>query len=193
MTERETTPAAPERDDALPEDGLPEDLEGLREDELRVEVERARAQHQRAVADYQNLVRRSREERAEIGRLQLGAIVSGFLPALDDLDRAIESVDADLAGRPWVEGVRLVAQKFRGVLEAAGVEEIHALAQPFDPTKHEAVGQAPGPEGTVVHLARKGYAVGDRVIRPAMVLVGSGEGAAMTDQPDDRGDAAEQG
>lgn len=189
MTERETAPAAPERDDALREEGAPEDADALRE-----ALEVARAAHQRAVADYQNLVRRSREERAEIGRLQLGAVVSGFLPVLDDLDRALESVDPDLEGHSWVDGVRLVAQKFRGVLEAAGVDEIHALAQPFDPAKHEAVGQAPGPEGTVVHLARKGYAVGDRVIRPAMVLVGNGEDAgAQTDEPDDRGNAAEQG
>lgn len=148
---------------------------------LRQELEQVRAQYQRAVADYQNLERRSREERAEASRLALSGVIVGFLPVLDDLERAIEAGEqaaGDAGEQVWLEGVRLVVQKFNQTLAANGVQEIHALNQPFDPTRHEAVGSAPGPEGVVVHLLRRGYVLRDHVVRPAMVMVGSGEGAA---------------
>lgn len=69
-------------------------------------------------------------------------------------------------------------QKFRGVLEAAGVTEIEAMGQPFDPERHEAVTTAPGPDGQVIEVMRRGYMLQDRVIRPASVVVGSGEASA---------------
>jgi molecular chaperone GrpE len=62
------------------------------------------------------------------------------------------------------------------VLEAAGVTEIEALGLPFDPERHEAVTAAPGPEGRVIQVTRRGYVLQDRVIRPASVVVGSGDG-----------------
>ncbi|MQC16639.1 MAG: nucleotide exchange factor GrpE [Chloroflexi bacterium] len=142
---------------------------------LRTEVEQVRAQHQRAVADYQNLERRSREERQEVGRYALTDAIRGFLPILDDLERAIDVVERDAGDAAWLEGVRLVVQKFHGVLQQYGVEEIHALGQPFDPNQHEAVGSAAGPDGLVVHLLQRGYVLKDRVVRPAIVMVGNGE------------------
>ena len=156
---------------------------GADADQLREELEQARAQHQRAVADYQNLERRSREERAEVGRLAMADAVRSFLPVLDDLDRAIESAEGEHGEAAWLQGIRLVAQKFRNVLQQHGVEEIHALGQPFDPNRHEAVGSAPGPEGQVVHLLQRGYLVRDRVLRPALVMVGSGEGTTPPPRP----------
>jgi len=160
------TAAAPEATDA------PESIETL-----RAELEEAQAQYARARADYANLERRSQEQRFEVGRTALTDAVRGFLPVLDDLQRALEVAETDAGDAAWVEGVRLVANKFQGVLESHGVEEIHALGQTFDPTKHEAVGAAPGPENQVVHLLQRGYMLRDRVIRPAMVMVGNGEGA----------------
>lgn len=178
MTEQDTTPVPPDADaspEVNPEPEAPSEAvaDTLSRDE---EIEQLRAQYQRAVADYQNLERRSREGRAEAVRLALGGLVAGFLPVIDDLDLALESAPEDNAGAQWVEGVRLVQQKFAQVLQQHGVQEIHALGQPFDPTRHEAVGQAPGPEGQVVHLLRRGYTLHDHVVRPAMVMVGNGEG-----------------
>lgn len=141
---------------------------------LRADLEAARAAHARAAADYQNLLRRSRDERTEWGAAAVAGAVSAFLPVLDDLERAIDATPGELSEQPWAEGVRLVMQKFRGVLEQSGVTEIHALGKPFDPVRHEAAGTAPGPAGAVVHLVRRGYALGDRVVRPAMVMVGAG-------------------
>ena len=76
---------------------------GADADQLREELEQARAQHQRAVADYQNLERRSREERAEVGRLAMADAVRSFLPVLDDLDRAIESAEGEHGEAAWLQ------------------------------------------------------------------------------------------
>lgn len=165
MTEEELTGTAPETDASAE----PEATVEL----LQQQLDAARASQQRAMADYQNLVRRSREERAEVSRVALASVVSGFLPVLDDLDRAAEAGGDE----SWVEGVRLVGQKFRQVLEQHGVNEVQTDGEVFDPTRHESVGAAPGPEGRVVQVLRRGYALQDRVIRPAMVLVGNGEEA----------------
>ncbi|MDA1010332.1 MAG: nucleotide exchange factor GrpE [Chloroflexi bacterium] len=142
---------------------------------LQAEVDQLKAQYQRAMADYQNLERRSREERQEVGRFAIADAIRSFLPILDDLDRAVELAEREQGEAGWLDGIRLVVQKFRGVLQQHGVEEIHALGQPFDPNKHEAVGPAPGPDGQVVHLLQRGYVMKDRIIRPAMVMVGNGE------------------
>lgn len=169
--------------------GAPEPAEETPEtiEDLRAQLEEAQAGYARARADYANLERRSQEQRLEVGRAALADAVRGFLPVLDDLQRAIEAAEGGSGGAStgegnadeaaWLEGVRLVAQKFKTVLEQHGVEEIDALGQPFDPTRHEAVGAAPGPEGQVVHLLQRGYMLRDRVIRPAMVMVGDGAGA----------------
>lgn len=150
---------------------------------LQTEASQLRAQLQRAMADYQNLQRRSREERLEVGRFALGDAIRSLLPVLDDLERAVDAAEREAETGSWLEGIRLVVQKFRGTLEQHGVEEIHALGQPFDPNQHEAVGAAAGPDGQVIHVLQRGYTLRERVIRPAMVMVGNGEdapGAAPT-------------
>lgn len=171
MTEQETYGATSEAQEATPPEPSPEG-DG---DSLQQQLEVARAAHQRAVADYQNLERRSREERAEVSRVALSSVVSGFLPVLDDLDRAVEAAQVAADGAAWVEGVGLVAQKFRQVLEQHGVREVDALGEPFDPMRHESIGAAPGPDGQIVQVLRRGYTLHDRVIRPAMVMIGNGE------------------
>ncbi|MCA9847837.1 MAG: nucleotide exchange factor GrpE [Dehalococcoidia bacterium] len=173
------TDATNPTDEVAPETGdTTDNTESV--ESLRAQLEEAQAAHARARADYANLERRSQEQRLEVGRAALTDAVRGFLPVLDDLLRAIEAAETNVTEgeAAWLEGVRLVAQKFKNVLDQHGVEEIHALGQPFDPTKHEAVGAAPGPEGMVVHLLQRGYTLRDRVIRPAMVMVGNGEGTA---------------
>ena len=94
--------------------------------ELEAELEQARHSHARAVADYQNLRRRSNEERAEQARLTMKTLVLNYLPVLDDLNRALDSVGdhEELSDHPWVEGVRMVQRKFSAILEAAGAVEV---------------------------------------------------------------------
>ncbi len=152
-----------------------ETVESLR---AQLEEERNRAEGylrswQRAAADFQNYKRRVEEERQRNTLFANLALVLNMLPIYDDLCRALENVDASIAGSAWVEGVRQIARKFQGALEAGGVKEIPAEpGMDFDPTQHEAVAQDEGEPGKIVRVLQKGYTMGDRVIRPAMVTVG---------------------
>lgn len=129
---------------------------------------------QRSAADFINYKRRIEQERSENARLASAALVINLLPIYDDLDRAVATVDAQLAGLNWVQGIIAIQQKFTRLLEAMDVSEIPAAGEPFDPAHHEAVGRQQGQEGLVLHVVQKGYQLGDRVIRPAMVIVGDG-------------------
>lgn len=154
-------------------------------DALRAQLDQARAEaqenfgkYQRALADFQNYKRRTEEQRADYRRDANAALVINILPAIDDLDRALASVDAKLAGLQWIEGIRQIHRKFQGALTALDVTEIDADGADFDPRLHEAIGHVPGEEGKVVQVVQKGYMVGDRVVRPAMVMVGNGQDSA---------------
>jgi molecular chaperone GrpE len=178
----EAVPAAaePERDE-------PSDIDGLR---ARLREEREKAQGylgswQRAAADYQNLKRRMEQERGETARLANASLVINLLPLIDDLERALRNVDANLAGLTWIDGVWLIYRKFQAILENAGVTEIPAEGQVFDPQVHEAIGEGPGEDGKVVSVVQKGYQLGNRVVRPAMVIVGAGQGPGATGQDAD--------
>jgi molecular chaperone GrpE len=160
----------------------PNDVDGWR---ARVAEETEKAQSylsswQRAAADYQNLKRRMEQERSEVGRLANASLVINLLPLVDDLERALRNVDTNLAGLTWIDGIWLIYRKFQAVLENAGVKEIPAEGLPFDPNVHEAIGEAPGEEGKVVSVVQKGYSLGDRVVRPALVIVGKASAGGET-------------
>ncbi|MEP7214763.1 MAG: nucleotide exchange factor GrpE, partial [Anaerolineaceae bacterium] len=123
---------------------------------------------------FQNYKRRVEQERGESARFASAALVINILPVYDDLDRAVNAVDAHLAGLNWVQGVVAIERKFALLLEAMGVKELSAAGESFDPARHEAVGKQTGAEGVVLHVVQKGYMLGEKVIRPAMVIVGEG-------------------
>ncbi|MGE0675162.1 MAG: nucleotide exchange factor GrpE [Methylibium sp.] len=155
----------------------PESLEALKQ-QLEHERERAEANlgsWQRTAADFQNYKRRVEQEREEIARMSNAALIINLLPLLDDLQRALDSVDARLAGMTWLDGVRLIERKFQALLDLNGVTVIEADGQDFDPNVHEAVTFGPGEENKVIAVVQKGYRLGGRVIRPAMVVVGRRE------------------
>ena len=165
------------------EDAAPDGAGSIAE-ELATAKEKADSYYaswQRSAADFANFKRRVEEERAEQARFANAAMVINVLPVFDDLERAIGTVDAQLAGLNWVQGIEAIYRKFERLLEAMSVKEIEAAGQRFDPARHEAIGQGPGPEGQVLHVAQKGYLLGERVLRPAMVIVGNGEGTGTTD------------
>jgi molecular chaperone GrpE len=154
------------------------ELAQLRE-QLEQERERADANHnnwQRATADFINYKRRVEQEREETARFANTALVLNVLPAVDDLERALQHVDPELEDSVWVEGVRQILRKLKGALNAAGVTEIEAEGEAFDPNLHEAIAEGEGEEGKVVSEAQRGYRLGNRVIRPSMVVVGRGNG-----------------
>ena len=157
-------------------DELPNNVDSLKSllDEERQKAQSFMASWQRAAADFQNYKRRVEEERSETARFASAALIINLLPMIDDLERALKNVDTHLAGLTWVDGIRLIHRKFQAVLEMTGVQEIEADGETFDPSQHEAVSQGPGEENKVIAVVQKGYKLGDRVIRPAMVVVGHG-------------------
>jgi molecular chaperone GrpE len=143
---------------------------------------------QRSAADFQNFKRRVEQEREETARWANASLILNILPVLDDLERALKSLDSSLAGLTWVEGIYQIYRKFQASLAASGVSEIPADGEPFDPRFHEAVTYAPGEDGRVVSVIQKGYKLGDRVLRPAMVVVGQGGAAAETSDEQETSD-----
>jgi molecular chaperone GrpE len=135
---------------------------------------------QRERASFINYRRRAEQEKTETAQYATASLVKKLLPVLDDFDRAIAAIpEAERKGNKWVEGVELIARKLHSILEQEGVKPIEALGQPFDPNLHEAVAFEDESEGgdhvdTVSQVFSKGYTMGDRVIRPAMVKVSRG-------------------
>jgi molecular chaperone GrpE len=173
VTEQE--PPEEEQTDEITE--VSEDIESLKQ-ALAEEKEKAEANlagWQRAQADYINYKRRSEQDKEEISQFANAILVLNLLPILDDWERALASIPDDQADLSWVEGIRLIERKLRGVLEAQGLSPIEAVGQPFDPNLHEAAMQGKGEEGIVIEELQKGYKFRDRVIRPSKVVVGNGE------------------
>jgi molecular chaperone GrpE len=163
----------PEHHGAPPAES-PETLKAQLEEE-RKKAEGYLANWQRAAADFQNYKRRTEQERQDIALLANASLIINILPILDDLERALRTVESHVAGLTWVDGIRLIYRKLQAILEAAGVKEIKTEGQDFDPRYHEATMQAEGEEGKVVGEVQRGYMLGDRVLRPAMVIVGKGK------------------
>lgn len=158
----------------------PDSTVGAPEIPLTVRLEEAEARAaeyldglQRERAAFQNYRKRTERERGEQSRLVVGNLLLKLLPTLDDFYRAMEAVPAG-ARDEWFEGVMLIQRKLERFLEDEGVTEIPALGQPFDPQLHEAVGVDPdatAESGTITEVVQRGYRLGDRVLRPALVRV----------------------
>jgi molecular chaperone GrpE len=143
--------------------------------ETQAKAEANLAGWQRAQADFINYKRRSEQEREELAQLANSVLILSLLPVLDDFERAFVSIPPKLEKMSWMDGIKLVERKLWASLEAQGLSPIKALGEPFDPNLHEAVRQDNGKEGIVIEEVQKGYNLHDRVIRPAMVVVGNGE------------------
>lgn len=165
--------AAPAAEQPPPTDLSPDELRQALDD-ARSQADRYLANWQRAQADFTNYRRRNEQERTEQAKYASAFLLVQLLAIQDDLERALSSVSPALAGMSWVEGIRLIYRKLQMVLEAQGLTEILAQGQRFDPSIHEAVHYADGEEGRVISVVQKGYRLYDRVIRPALVVVGKG-------------------
>ena len=128
----------------------------------------------RSQADFINYKRRSAQEQQDARVAAEAAVIERLLPVLDDLGRALDAAPAEFADQPWVEGIFLVRRRLFSTLEQMGVRQIGKVGEVFDPNIHDALMTQSGtgaPMGTVVQVTRSGYALGDRVIRPAQVIV----------------------
>jgi molecular chaperone GrpE len=160
--------------EAAPE--VPSPAPSPREAELAAEVEALRDRTLRLYADFENYRRRAARERLEVEQYGHQNLVKELLTAVDNLDRAIGHARRSEGGdlESLLQGVELVRRDLLGVLGRHGVAAIEALGQPFDPSRHEAMAQAPDDSvapNTVIEELQKGYLLRDRLLRPARVIV----------------------
>lgn len=128
----------------------------------------------RTRADFTNFKRRVDEERTQIAQDARVDLILKLLPIVDDFERALASIESAQLETGWAKGIQLIERNLRSMLASEDVHRIDADGQPFDPWQHEAITSMPtvdAAEGTVLHVTRPGYRRGDRVIRPAQVVV----------------------
>ena len=154
---------------------------------LPSQAEQQLAEEQRKADEYLDLLRRSqadfinykRRASQEQGEARIGGqveVLTQLLPVLDDLGRALRSTPSELNTTPWVQGLILVSKRLIAALEQLGVRQIGKPGDPFNPRWHEAVSlemRNNVPEGTILTVTRPGYALGERILRPAQVIVSS--------------------
>jgi len=127
----------------------------------------------RVRADFENSRKRLTREKEESLKYANQAILSDFLPLLDHLELGLQAAASAKDVASVVSGLKLIQSQFERFLTDHGVTPIDAVGQPFDPHLHEALGQEPAPgkpEGTVLHQRRRGFKLGDRLLRPASVV-----------------------
>jgi molecular chaperone GrpE len=127
---------------------------------------------QRVQADFENYRKRAAREQERLVAHAHERLVRELLPILDDLERALEAAERHEETQ-LVEGVKLVEQSLRGALRKEGLAEIETDGA-FDPHVHEALLTQPSDDaesGSVLEVVQRGYRVGDRVVRPAKVIV----------------------
>ena len=162
---------------AVPPPAPPEEsLESLRaeRDARAHEAAEARDRHLRTLAEFDNYRKRTLREREEWRRQVQEQVVREVLPVLDDFDRALAAHPGSGGDDGFRAGVELIHRGFLRTLDGLGVRPFAALGQPFDPTRHEAVGRverADVADHTVVAEPLRGYLFQDRVLRPAQVVV----------------------
>ena len=149
----------------------------------RLEEEQAKATEyldgwQRARAELANARKRWERESSQTYTHAVADAVARLLPVMDDFERAIETLPDNLSGLTWIDGVLLIFRKLQITLEGQGVVPIEAEpGTPFDPTYHQAITHEPHGEyeaGAIISQFQKGYKLGDRVVRPALVRVSAG-------------------
>ena len=155
--------------EALAELSLDEQLEAT-----RTERDENHQKWQRSLADLENFRRRAHREMDEARTFQALPLARDLMPGLDNLQRAIQAAESNEAAADLVAGVRMVVEQIVGVLARHGVEPITSIGEAFDPAVHEAIQQVPSDDHepmTVIEEVEQGFRLGDRVVRPAKVIV----------------------
>ena len=141
------------------------------EEEKKAE-EQESERYMRLMAEFQNFKRRAAREKSDIHAYANEKIIGELLPVLDNFERALDTKSDDVEG--YAKGMELIFTQLRTALEHAGLEEIPALGEEFDPNVHNAVMTEDSDEHEDNHISKvlqKGYKLNDKVIRPSMVAV----------------------
>ena len=167
--------AAAEEAEAAEESGAEETAEAG-EDKAAEEEKKAEEQeserYMRLMAEFQNFKRRAAREKSDIHAYANEKIIGELLPVLDNFERALDTKSDDVEG--YAKGMELIFTQLRTALEHAGLAEIPAMGEEFDPNVHNAVMTEDSDEHEDNHISKvlqKGYKLNDKVIRPSMVAV----------------------
>jgi molecular chaperone GrpE len=132
----------------------------------------------RKTAEFDNFRKRTERERQALSEAAAADLIQELLPLIDDLERALKTQAASEGSEAYRRGVELIYQQIVDTLRKRGVRPIEALGAMFDPHVHQAVTHEPSaahPEGAIIEEFRRGYMLGDRLLRPSMVKVAKGE------------------
>jgi molecular chaperone GrpE len=145
-----------------------------------VDAAQAKAQEyldgwQRARAEFANYKKRVEREIKDSQSSAAGSVLKDIVPVIDDFERAMANVPDELKENAWIGGVGMILRKLNKILEDYNVTVIDPTGEVFDPNLHEAIGMDEATEkiaaGHVTATVQKGYLLGDRVLRPALVRV----------------------
>jgi molecular chaperone GrpE len=140
----------------------------------KAEAQKNRDQLLRIAADFDNYKKRSRREIADAVKVSREELVRDLLPVFDNLERASVHAETATDTKALADGISMVQRQFVDVLGRLGIERVVATGRPFDPAVHEAVQHLETdeyPPGVVAAELQAGYRMGDRVLRPALVVV----------------------
>lgn len=128
---------------------------------------------QRERADATNIRRQHTEQMAALSATAKASVIRNLLPVIDNFERALKHVPADIKGHDYVKGIQGIVKQFEKTLADLGVERIKTVGEPFDPHLHEAVSmeEGDGDQEIVSEELQPGYKLGDDVLRHAMVRV----------------------
>ncbi len=154
----------------------PADISDLQELLIATQLEVAENMDgwQRSQAEMINYRKRVEREQTRLFEDTSARVIKKFLDILDDLDRALANCPEDNEGAEWASGIELIYRKLNTIIENEGVKLMEADGQMFDPNLHEAISQEESPDhesGQIIEVINKGYLIGERVLRPALVRV----------------------
>jgi molecular chaperone GrpE len=145
-------------------------------DKLKAEIAEWKDKYIRQAAEFDNFRKRSAREKVELIQTAGKDIITSLLEVLDDSERAQKQLESSDNITALKEGVHLVFNKFRNILQSKGLKPMESINKDFDPDIHEAITEIPAPsealQGKVIDEVQKGYYLNDKIIRFAKVVVG---------------------
>ena len=144
---------------------------------LEVELKDSKDKYLRLAAEFDNFRKRTAKERLELFQTAGKDVIIDLLEVLDDSDRALAQLEKlDDTDKALKEGMILIVNKLKTILQSKGLKEMEALGAEFDPELHDAIAEIPAPDkklkGKIVDVVTKGYYLNDKIIRHAKVVVG---------------------
>ena len=140
--------------------------------ELTEQLQKATEVASRSVAELQNVKERLLREAAEVRKYASESVLLKLLPTIDNLQRALKHLPADLASHEWVRGVIALEQELLKQVGDMGLKRFESLGSSIDTARHEVLMQVPGEEGKVIEVLEDGYELHGKVVRVARVNVG---------------------